>query len=185
MRSYMSAACFAAFVMTSGAAFADEVTDLLSSAQEAYAAGDIQFALDDIEMARSKLIEMKTASLGAFLPEAPEGWTREVNTEMSQAMGMLGGGVGAEANYSNGDKTVKLSMMADNPMVASMAAMVTNAGAMGMKTERIGRQKFASQENQIMGMVANRILIQAEGDLETSRALLEMVDFEKLGTFGQ
>ncbi|MGR3369400.1 MAG: hypothetical protein ACU0CC_11890 [Sagittula sp.] len=165
---------------------ADEVTDLLDSAREAYDAGDIQFALDDLEMARQRLVEMKTASLGAFLPDAPDGWTREVNTEMNTGLAMMGGGVGAEARYMSQDgEELKLTLMADNPMVASMSAMINNAGAMGMKTERIGRQRFAVQDGQMMALIGNRVLVQAEGDVETARGLLDKMDFEGMAVFGQ
>ncbi|WP_425097590.1 hypothetical protein [Tropicibacter sp. S64] len=166
--------------------YADEVTDTLQSAIKAYEDGDIQYALDEIDFARQTLMQMKTDSLGAFLPPAPDGWTVEVNSEMNTGLAMMGGGVGAEANYSGPDgKSVKLTMMADNPMVASMSAMVTNAAAMGMKVERIGRQRFAAQDSQIMGLIGNRVLIQAEGDLDAARMLLEQVDYDGLASFGQ
>ncbi|GAA4221427.1 hypothetical protein GGQ68_000169 [Sagittula marina] len=182
-RTLMMSAALAMSLTT--AAAADEVSDLLTSAQEAYAAGDIQFALDDLDMARAKLLEQKTASLGAYLPEAPDGWTREVNTEMGQGLAMMGGGVGAEATYTGDDSSVKITLMADNPMVASMSAMIANAGAMGMKTERIGRQRFATQDGQMMALVGNRILVQAEGDTEAARSLLDKVDFGAMASFGQ
>ena len=175
----------AAMALTS-AAQADEITDTLNSAIEAYESGDVQYALDELEFARAKLLEMKTDALGAFLPDAPDGWTREANTEANAAMAMMGGGVAAEADYlSPGGDSYRIQMFADNPMVASMSAMITNAGAMGMKTERIGRQKFAVQEDQTMGLIANRILIQVEGaDAATRTTLLEAMDFEGMAGFG-
>ena len=164
---------------------ADEITDTLQSAIEAYEDGDIQYALDELDFARQKLLEMKTDSLGAFLPPAPEGWTVETDTEMNSAMAMMGGGVGAEANYAGPDGTgVKLTLMADNPMVASMGAMVSSAAAMGMKVERINRQRFAVQDDQILGLIGNRVLVQAEGDLDAARMLLEQMDFKALANFG-
>lgn len=165
---------------------ADEISDTLQSALDAYADGDIQYALEELDFAKQKLLELKTDSLGAFLPPAPEGWSFEKNSEMNSALGMLGGGVGAEGTYSNGDgASVKVTLMADNPMVGSMAAMITNASAMGMKVERINRQRFAIQDQQMMALIANRILIQTEGDLALAQQILEQMDFKAMANFGQ
>ncbi|MFZ5963168.1 hypothetical protein ACOXXX_09475 [Thalassococcus sp. BH17M4-6] len=176
------------FLVLPSLAAADEISDALTAAQEAYADGDIQYALDELDFARNKLLEAKTDALGAFLPAAPDGWTREVNTEMNQGLAMMGGGVGAEATYTqdDGGKSYKITMMADNPMVASMAAMVTNAAAMGLKVERVGRQRFMVQDNEMTGLVANRFLIQVSGaDTDTMMAALEAMDFAALSGFGQ
>jgi hypothetical protein len=164
---------------------ADEVEDLLTSALQAYRDGDIQFALDDLDMARRALVDLKSASLGAYLPEAPDGWTREVNSEMNAGLAMMGGGVGAEATYSSGDgQRVKLTLMADNPMVMGMSTIIQGAAMMGLEVERINRQRFAIQEGQFLALVGNRVLVQTEGDLETARGLLEKMDFNALAGFG-
>ncbi|ETX27773.1 hypothetical protein [Roseivivax isoporae] len=166
---------------------ADEIADALTAAQEAYADGDIQYALDELDFARAKLLERKTDALGAWLPEAPEGWTREVDTDMNAGLAMMGGGVGAAASYAGPDgDSYKVTLMADNPMVASMSAMIAGASAMGMKVERIGRQRFAVQDGQMMALVGNRILVQIEGaDAEAMRAVAERIDYDALATFGQ
>ncbi|APZ52485.1 hypothetical protein [Salipiger abyssi] len=184
-RSFIFALPFAA--LSAAPALADEITDTLQSAIEAYEDGDVQYALEELDFARSKLIEMKTDALGAFLPEAPEGWSREVDSEANAAMAMMGGGVSAQADYTDPDGAIySIQMFADNPMVASMSAMITNAGAMGLKTDRIGRQKFALQDDQTMGLIANRILIQVDGpEADTRKMLLEAMDFDAMASFGQ
>ena len=176
----------ASLALLAAPASADEIADTLQSAIDAYQEGDVQYALEELDYARSKLLEMKTDALGAFLPEAPEGWTREVDTEANAAMAMMGGGVAAEAEYSSPDgENYTVQMFADNPMVASMSAMIMNAGAMGLKTERIGRQKFALQDSQTMGLIANRILLQVEGpEAGTRKMLLEAMDFDAMANFG-
>lgn len=178
---------FAVLMLTAFAlpAQADDVTELMKSAMTAYEDGDIQYALDELDMARAKLLEMKTASLGSFLPEAPDGWRREVNSEMNKGLAMMGGGVGAEATYTDPDgERIKITLMADNPMVMSMSGMIANAAMMGMKTERIQRQKFAVQDGQMMALIGNRILVQTEGDTEKTRPLLDMMDFAEMSQFG-
>lgn len=184
-KSYSIAALSAALMLNTAPVMADEITDLLQSAIEAYEDGDVQYALDEIEMAKQSLMALKTDALGAYLPPAPEGWTREISTEMQQGLAMLGGGVGAEASYSGDGKSYTIKLMADNPMVTSMAGMINNAAMMGMKTKRVNRQKFAIQDNEIMGLVANRILVQVSGaDLDTMLGALEQMDFQAMSGFG-
>ncbi|MEM6890936.1 MAG: hypothetical protein AAF636_22790 [Pseudomonadota bacterium] len=166
-------------------AVADDITETLQSAIDAYEDGDVQYAIDELDFARQMLLNLKTDSLGAFLPEPSDQWTREVSTEMGAGLAFMGGGVGAEAEYTSADgRYVKLVFMADNPMVAQMSAMISNAAAMGMSVERIGRQRFAIQDDQIMALIGNRVLVQGEGDLEEARVLLATIDFGELSKFG-
>lgn len=182
----MTAAAAIALAALAGGARADEVTDTLQSAMTAYEQGDIAYAMEELDFARSLLAEMKTDALVAFLPEAPEGWSREISTEMSGALGMLGGGAGAEASYSDGSEDITITIMADNPMVAGMAGMLSNAALMGIKLERVGRQKFMNQDGELTGLVDNRILVQASGgDIEAMKALLEAIDYKALAGFGR
>lgn len=176
----------ASLALLAAPAAADEITDTLQAAIAAYEEGDVQYALEELDYARSKLLELKTDALGAFLPEAPEGWTREVDTEANAAMAMMGGGVAAGADYLSPEgEAYTVQMFADNPMVASMSAMIMNAGAMGLKTARIRRQTFALQDDQTMGLIANRILLQVDGpDAATRAMLLEAMDFDAMAGFG-
>ncbi|MCB1337585.1 MAG: hypothetical protein KDK10_09080 [Maritimibacter sp.] len=165
---------------------ADEVVDTLSAALQAYEDGDIDYALEELDYARQLLKEMNAQELSAYLPEAPEGWTREVSeTNMNAGLAMFGGGVGAEAEYSDGTETFTLQIMADNPMVAGFAGMVANAGLMGMKMHRVGREKFFENDNQLIALIDNRILITAEGAApEVMVPVLEAIDFKALAGFG-
>jgi hypothetical protein len=163
---------------------ADEISDTLQSAMEAYSDGDMQYALEELDYAKQLMLSMKTDALVDFLPDAPDGYTREVNSEINASLGMMGGGVGAEADYVSDSDSFTVSIFADNPMVAAMSAMISNAAAMGMKVERIGRQKFAVQDDTIQGLVANRILVKAEGgDMAMMMGLLEQIDYRALGDF--
>jgi len=168
-------------------ASADEIEDALNAAMEAYKSGDVGYAIEELDFARGKLNLLKTDEFAQFLPDAPEGWTREVNTEMSASLGLMGGGVGAEADYVNEatGEDYTITIMADNPMVTGMASIVANASLMGLQVERIGRQKFAVQDGQLVGLVANRFLIQVDGrDVETMKAALAQMDFGALAAWG-
>lgn len=168
-------------------AAADEIEDTLTAALEAYRDGDVTFALEELDFARAKLLEMKADALNAFLPDAPAGWRKEEDNDVGAAMGMMGGGSGAAATYypEEGGSGITITLMADSPLVAGMAAMVTNAAAMGATIERIGRQKFAVQDNQMIALIANRVLVQAEGgDVATLTPFLEGMNFRELATWG-
>ena len=87
----------ALLMMTAAPALSDEVADTLQGAMEAYSAGDIGKTLQELAIAQQLLQGMRTGSLAGFLPPAPEGWTLEIDTEMSAGLAMMGGGTGTEA----------------------------------------------------------------------------------------
>lgn len=165
---------------------ADDVTDTLNSALKAYEDGDITYALEELEYAKQLLQAMKTADLAKFLPDAPDGWTREVSTEMNAGLAMLGGGAGAEATYTNGSEEFTITIMANNPMVGALSGMLSNAALMGMKLERVGRMKYINQDGELSGIVDGRILIQADGaDVGVMIPVLETIDARALEDFGR
>jgi len=168
-------------------ASADEITDALTSAMEAYQDGDVKYALEELDYARQLLTAMKTDELVGFLPEAPAGWIREVDTEMGAGLAMMGGGTGAAADYSkDGEESFTITLMADNPMVGAMAGMLGSAGAIGAKIERVGRQKMMVHDGEITGLVDNRILVQAKGgDVGRMLEVLRTIDFRGLSNFGR
>lgn len=184
LRHSLTALAIAAFAT---AGHADEVTETIDSALKAYEAGDIQDALEELAYATQLIRQIKTTGLTDFLPPAPEGWTREIDTDMSAGMAMMGGGVGAEATYEGDGQKFTITMMADNPMVQGFAGMMANAGLLpGIKRIRVGREKFIDQKGEIVGLIENRVLIQASGaDTDIIVSLLEQIDFEALGRYGR
>lgn len=165
---------------------ADDVTDALDNALTAYEDGDIQYALEELGYAQQLLKAMKADSLESFLPAAPDGWTRSLNPDFVTGLGMMGGGVGVQADYTGpGGASMQVMLMADNPMVASLGPMIANAAMMGGKIVRVGREKFVLQNDELSGLIGNRVLVQASGsDRETVVGLLESMDFRALANFG-
>jgi hypothetical protein len=177
----------AALLLAPGLSRADEITDTLQAAIDAYNDGDVAYALEELDFARQRMIAIQADAFKQLLPEAPDGWEREVDDEMQAGLAMMGGGMGANADYrsTDGSQRYSISMMADNAMVASMGAMVANAAAMGMTLERIGRQRVAINDGQAMALVNNRILITVEsGDEDLLMQAMETVDFDALSDFG-
>ncbi len=172
-------------VAVSQSARADEVSDTIKSALAAYEEGDIQYALEELEYAKGLLAAMKTDALTLFLPQAPEGWTREISTDISAGLAMIGGGSGVEATYSNGSEEFTITIMVNSPMAAMMGGMLANAGAMGLEVKRVGRQKFVLQDGELSGLVGTA-LVQASGaDAELMLDVLKDIDFKALKDFGQ
>ncbi|PZQ47999.1 MAG: hypothetical protein DI556_16040 [Rhodovulum sulfidophilum] len=169
-------------------AAADEFTDTLEGALKAYRDGDVKAAGDDLSYASKLLSNQKAAALAKFLPAAPSGWTREDEVSEDEGMGMaiLGGGTTAAARYSDGTSEVKLSLLADSPMVSSFGAMLGGlAQVSGAKPMRVQRVEFSDSEGELRGIVDNRILVTVEGDapVEAKQALLEAMDFGALADY--
>lgn len=188
-------ASFVVLALATGPALPDEVTEAIDSAREAYEAGDIRYATDELNFALQLLGEMKAGSLQSFLPEPLEGWTRELDDGASASMAMMGGGVVAEARYTDdptrdaeGEKTFSITLVADNPMVGAMSGMLGNVAmitASGAKMVRVGREKFLDQDGELTGLIGNRVLVQAKGnDPDVIIAHLETMDFRALANFG-
>jgi len=178
---------FALIAALGSPAAADDITETIQAALDAYQNGNIQVALEELAFARQMITEMKTQSLSAFLPEAPAGWTREIDTDMAAGMAMMGGGVGTEATYAGDGHRLTITMMADNPMVQGFAGMLSSVGLLGgMKPVRIRGERFLNQDGEIVGLVANRVLVQAAGaEQAVIVPILQTIDFDGLGKFGQ
>lgn len=169
-------------------AHADDVSDALQAAVDAYASGDLGKTAASQTMATQALGTRQSALLAALLPEAPDGWTRTASEDYTQGFGMMGGGSGAEARYANADgsQAFTLSFIADNPMVVSMGAMLGNAQMMAMmgKVVKVGDQAFLDAEGSLSTLVGARVLFQAQG--ATSAVMLpvvQLIDFAKVGVF--
>lgn len=168
-------------------AAADDITDALTAAMEAYEAEDVEGALDELAYATQLLTALQAAGLGGFLPEPLEGWTREMSDDAAQALGFMGGGVAAEASYSGPGGSFTITMMADNPMVAQMGAMLGNRAVMASmgSIERINRENFLNADGELMALIGNRVLVQASGgDVAAMIEHLEQIDFGALEDFG-
>lgn len=165
----------------------DEITATLQSAMDAYADGDVQFALDEVAYATQLLNALVAEGLQAYLPDPLDGWTRTLDDDTGAAMGFMGGGTIARGAYSGPGQSFTITLMADSPMVTSMGAMLGNTqlmSAMG-NIVRVNRQSFLDQDGSLSGLIGNRILVQAEGgDIDTMVAHLEEMDFRELMMFG-
>ncbi|SFJ36172.1 hypothetical protein [Celeribacter neptunius] len=176
----------AALALTVTAAAADEVSDTLESALKAYGDGDVAYALEELDYAKQLMQEMQAGALSDFLPDAPEGWSAEEDTDAAAGFAMMGGGTASARRYSNdAGEEFTITIVADSPMIAMMGGMIQNAGAMGMKMVRVGREKFLDNEGDLSALIEGRILVQASGEpRDVILPLLEGIDYRALGRFG-
>lgn len=177
-----------ALILAASPLAADEFTDVVEGALEAYRDGDITIAREDLDYAIQLLGEMKAESLATFLPEAQAGWTREdADSEGSGfAMAMLGGGTTAAATYRNGAEELTITLVANSPMVGTIGAMVSGMASMGGgRPIRIQRTQFGNNDGEMQGVVDGKVLITVSGNapVEAKTAHLEAMDFGALGDF--
>lgn len=185
IRSLAAAALIVTWVQPANA---DEFTDVVEGALEAYEAGEYTAAREDLDYAMKLLAELKSEGLATYLPDAMPGWERqEAEAEaMSMGLGMFGGGTSAAATYTNPDGELTITLIADSPMLASFSAMISGlSAATGGKPMRIQRVQFVDNDGDLQGMVDNRILVTVSGDasLESKKAYLESMDINGLKSF--
>ncbi|QIE54754.1 hypothetical protein G5B40_04440 [Pikeienuella piscinae] len=169
-------------------AAADEIEDSIAAALEAYRAGDLATAKDEIDFAAVLLGQKKAEGLGAYLPAPLSGWTREDDDSDAAAAAMFGGGLTAGAEYVQGAERIEIRLIADSPMIAGMAGMLGNAAMMAAQGEvrRVGKQRYLiARDGQIMALVGGKVLVQlsGEGALEDKIAYFEAIDFAGLEAF--
>lgn len=168
---------------------ADEFTDTLESALKAYNDGDTDGARQDLDYATKLLGSMKAAALAKLLPEALPGWTREPASQDDSAdfMGMFGGGTTTEATYTKDGEDLTITLVANSPMVSSVAAMVSGMAGMatGAKPIRVQRTQFHQEDGELQGVVENKVMVSVSGSasIEDKTAFLEAMDFKALGEF--
>ena len=182
-------------VLAAGPVFADEISDGLEDALKAYQDGDLKEATELVDYVKSLLGEKNANLLTGFLPDAPEGWSREVEdtAAMSGAFAGLGqGGLIVSARYTTQTgKGISYMIMADSPMMAMMGAIFSNPALMGgkAKVKRINRQKvLIGEDGQLQAMVHNRFIIQMDPDdkdvtIEEMIQLFEATDIDGLKDF--
>lgn len=185
MRAAAAALMIAALA---GPAAADEVEDALTAGLEAYRAGDLSSAKEEVDYAAQLLAQQKAAGLSGFLPAPLPGWERVEEENKGQSAAMFGGGMMAGATYAKEGAQVKIEMLADNQMVTAMGAMLGNPALMGSMgtVKRIKRQNVViTPDGEIQAMVANRVLIKVSGkaEMDDKEAYFAAIDLAGLKDF--
>lgn len=186
MRIHLLAAFAAAFTLNTAAA--DEISDTIEAALEAYQAGDTKLAKEELDFAAQLLSQLKAEGLTGFLPAPLDGWTRDDTESQASGAAAFGGGQMASASYSNGSQDMEIRLMADNPMVAAMAATLGNSAMMAAlgTVKRVNRQKLVvTPDGSVQALIDGRILLQVDGSasVEDKLAHVEAMDLDGLKAF--
>ncbi|AGT11160.1 hypothetical protein [Paracoccus aminophilus] len=170
---------------------ADPVSDALNAAQSAYRSGDLAATGASLITASTELRRIETAKLRAALPDAPSGWSRQITEtgtdDSATAAATLLSGPSIEATYVNGDSDAfTLTYSADNPVAGTQSNAYGDPKLMALlgKVVDLNGVALLDQNDTVTAMLANRVLVQAEGmSFDKMRPVLERIDFKKLGSF--
>lgn len=170
----------------------DDVTDTIGEALKSYESGEYSTAVDDLNYALELIKQKKSEGLQEFLPKPLEGWSAKEATSQTAGSGIFGGGIAAERTYKKGNSRIKVSMMADSPVLQGMMGLFSNpmfATSDGGKLERINRQKAIvkydseRESGEIKIALDKRFLITVEGtkvSREDMIAYAKAIDYKKI-----
>ncbi len=179
----------------SGTINADEVTDQLETAKQAYSSGELRAAVDSLNFAVAKIQERMTANLLKLLPDPLDGWQADAPQAQSGGMAAMITGTTLTRRYIREDGAeVTLSLMADSPMIPMLTMAMSMPFVMqsnqDMKTYAFKGQRgmlehaAGSDHYELTLMVGNRLLIQGKGskiaDIKPIEGYLEKLDLNAI-----
>ena len=172
-------------VAVASGARADDVTDQINEALKAYQNHDTQTAIAALDAASNLMRQTRADGLKKLLPPAPPGWTADAAESTAVSVAMLGGGITASRAYHNGDQRVEVQIVADSPMLQTVAALIGSPlGAFGgMKTVVIGgrRMTYSDNDRSYMTLVADKVIVRIEGNADTPdptlKSFIAIIDF--------
>ncbi len=114
-------------------AWADEITEGMDYAKEAYEDGDYSDAIEELEIAITQIQSLQTSELRKALPEPLAGWTAEDQESQAASFGFFGLGsaaVGATRRYyeEESDESIEISIMGESPLVQQLRMIIQNPG---------------------------------------------------------
>jgi hypothetical protein len=166
--------CVGALGLAAPAA-ADAVTEALHAATAAYAQKNYAAALTALTTAATLVRQMKAELWKAVLPEPPPGWTADEAKVVTVGPAVLGGGVSVERHYRHGPDSVDLSLIADSPMLQSVAVLL-GAGLLVSGSELLviegQRVAYDASDNTLQAIVADKVLVKLQGSRGVDKAAL-------------
>ena len=181
-----------ALLSVSSVSVADEVTDQLDVAREAYEAGNLSQSVDELNYAISQIQEMLSGEYAKLLPDALAGWTAGEAVSQAGGLAMLGGGTSMTRSYTkDSGGSVEIKVYANSPMAQGMSMMLQNPMLMQMDPStkayrykgRRGMIKHdaGSTSYEITMMLKNNVLLQVSGQGLADKA--PVVDYVKAVDF--
>ena len=185
MRKWTAMLLVAAALMAwCAVASADEVTDAMAKAEQAYAAKEYKDASAELQTALVGVNKVLIGLIEAELPDPPSGWTAEdpEGTDATALGAGFFGSVMVSRGYTTPDgTTVDVTIAANSPMIGALQAYITNPMLAAMtgeemkKTEICGNDAIeefnADGDEASINILAGRAtLISVEGDSYSDEA---------------
>ncbi|HVI51583.1 MAG TPA: hypothetical protein VM661_10265 [Candidatus Sulfotelmatobacter sp.] len=178
MRPQLAAAALVLMIGGVFPAYADDVANNIEQARAAYAKGDALHTLSALQAAQTAVYGKLADQFGKAMPAAPAGW--EASAPESQSLDSIGGGLTVTKGFTKGEATLNATLVVDNPAVAAGGAPLKQPVKAGWSKIKIGsddaleRFDSSTRSGEIMIMIADRVLLQIEGnDITKDDALLD------------
>ena len=184
MRPLMFALALAVGVHVA-AARADEITDQVHQAMDAYGRQEFATAITGLQTALNLLRQARAAAYKTLLPAPPADWKADPPDVIATGAAAMLVGDGASRKYHHLDQAVTVSIVADSPMIAVVSALATSgmAAVAGVQTVMIKNQPvfYMSNDNAYTAVVAGHVVVRVEGGQTVResdlRKFLDAVDF--------
>jgi hypothetical protein len=169
--TYRMAACAAVLMILSFAprTWADDFTDQIDKARTAYGKHDLREAQRLLDTAENLLRQQRLVQWKTVLPDALDGWKADNIEGNAAAMAMLGGGVSVSRRYHRGGTLVTIEVVAESPIVASVAGIVGMLTAAGAETQTIDGQTviYRKDNHSLMNIVDGLAMFTVKGQSAT------------------
>ena len=168
-RTAWTTAVVAAALATGPVLAGDAVSGHIEAGQQAYQKGDAAHAAHEMEAALLELQGRLGRALARDMPPVPSGWQAE-DPEID-GLGAVGGGLSVTRAYTRADASLNASIILDSPAVAAAAApAVGTPDPPNLRRVKVGaedallRWDATARSGEISVVLANRVLLQIEGD---------------------
>jgi hypothetical protein len=173
-RHALPAALLVSLAAASAPLPADEVTDQIDAARQAYEAGELRSAVQTLQFAVASIQEKVNLSLLDLLPAPLEGWSADEPQAQSGGMAAMIAGTNLSRRYYREDGAeVEVSITADSPLLPMMTMMLSNPmmlqSSPGTRVyTHEGRRGTIQHEAdsrhwEITLMLSNNVLVQVSG----------------------
>ena len=170
-------------------AAADDVTDQINEALAAYQKQNLSAAVTALDTAAGLLRQKKAEAWKAALPAPLPGWTADKAQGTALAPALLGGATTVNRAYHKNGNTITISIIADSPIVATIAAFLSNSvvGLIGNSEIAVinGRRAlYSKDDNAFQTLVGDKVLVKVEGshgiDDPVLREWFQAIDYPQL-----
>ncbi len=158
-----------------------------------FAQGKYSEAVTELNVAISQIQSLQMEQYKTVFPAPLAGWQADEFEGNTAGMAFMGGGISVSRNYSmdDGQKSVKIEMVSDSPLLSSIMMMYSNPMFLGdKKIVMLGSEKAVEEWNAedqsgtLQIVVANRVLFTVNGSGIPSKDVLYSyagkIDFAKL-----